>query len=77
LVEQLWRVKTPEVEQFLKTAISDPTVTRAAGAAWRRLVGKDEAERLLLRRVDADDDQVASAGRDHLKRVDRARKKRS
>jgi hypothetical protein len=43
---------------------------------WR-LVGNDEAERLLLSQVDANDDQVASAARDHLKRVDRGREKRS
>jgi len=76
LVEQLWRVKSQEVEEFLRNAITDPTVARAAGTALRRMVGNDEAEQLFRAHVEADDEQVSSAARDHLKRIERARKKR-
>jgi hypothetical protein len=76
LVEQFWRVKTPDVERFLKNAIADPTVARTAGTALRRIVGNDDAKRLLLEHADAKDKLVASAAQEHLKRIARARKKR-
>jgi hypothetical protein len=77
LVDQLWRLKTSEVQAFLEHAISDPTIARAAGSALRRLAGNDEAEQLLRGQLDAHDERVAAAARDHLKRIERARAKRN
>jgi hypothetical protein len=72
LIDNLWRVKSACAKQVLTRALTDPDVALHAGSALRRLTGNDEAARRLAGLVDHDDERVARAARENLKRAEKA-----
>lgn len=71
LVAILWRVKTPEADEVIVGALSDPDTARSAMSAARRRFGNEAARPMIEQLLSHPHEYIGPAAKDHLRRIDK------